>query len=116
MAVEVTVRERASVRFLECSGEIDVPLDLVPLCAEHETNSVLITADALPERFFDLSSGFAGEFLQKMQNYGIRVAAVFPPDRTYTARFTEFLREARKAQQFRAFDDAEGAEAWLVET
>jgi hypothetical protein len=114
VALEVVVLERSAVSFLQCAGEIDAPLDLVPLCAEHGTNRVLVDESSLPEGFFDLSSGWAGEFLQKMQNYGIRVAAVLPSDREYTARFLEFAGEARRGQQFRTFDDREEAEKWLT--
>ena len=74
---------------------------------------LFIDSASFPAAFFDLSSRFAGEFIQKMQNYHIRVATVFASDTAHGERFTEFLREARRGQGFRAFADRADAEAWL---
>jgi hypothetical protein len=57
---------------------------------------------------------FAGEFLQKLQNYRMRAAGVFPADREYGERFSEFLSEAKRGGSFRAFAIRMDAEAWLA--
>jgi hypothetical protein len=62
---------------------------------------VLLEAEQLPPAFFDLRSGFAGEFLQKLQNYQLRVAAVFPTDGEDGNRFREFMAEATLGRTFR---------------
>jgi hypothetical protein len=101
--------------YLEWTDPIDEPLALVTAVIESASHLVLLDAAAFPEAFFDLRSGFAGEFLQKMVNYRVRVAAVFPPDDGYSERFKEFLSEARRGRDFRAFSDRAEAEAWLCE-
>ncbi len=103
-------------RFIECVDSITRPedaLDLVAACMEHDAASVLLESHALPAAFFELRSGFAGEFLQKFSNYQIRLAAVFPSEAEYGDRFREFLSEARRGRAFRAFSARAEAEAWL---
>ena len=72
------------------------------------------TASLLPAEFFDLRTRFAGEFVQKLVNYGLRVAAVFPPDAGQSERFREFVGELRGGHAFRTFETRADAEAWLA--
>ena len=114
--VMVRVVDRGDARFLECVepiAHVDDALVLVSACAEHRSTRVLIAGEQLPDAFFDLSSRFAGELLQKLQNYRIRAAAVFRSDADYSDRFKEFLSEARSSHSFRAFEERAKAEAWL---
>lgn len=115
--MQIQANERDGIRFLECAEPITQmsdALELVTASVENESNLLLLDGARLPEEFFDLSSGFAGEFLLKMQNYRIRVAAVFPADREYSDNFNKFLSEARRSTTFRAFDDRPAAEDWLL--
>jgi Domain of unknown function (DUF4180) len=89
-------------------------MDLVAACFEHDAERVLLESHVLPAAFFDLSSGFAGEFLQKFSNYRIRLGAVFPSKDGYSERFREFLLEARRGRGFRVFSSRPEAEAWLI--
>ncbi len=103
--------------YVECVVKIDrieEALDIVTACIENDTNLLLIESSRLPDDFFDLSTGFAGEFLQKMQNYRVRVAAVIQSNDSHSQRFREFLTEARNGRTFRAFNDRAGAEMWLT--
>jgi hypothetical protein len=109
----VEVAERDGVRFLTCTGRVADPLSLITSAIENRSERVLLDAGDLPESFTDLRSGVAGEFVQKMVNYKIRVAAVFGDDADYPERFREFLREARTNPVFRPFSDRSDAEAWL---
>jgi hypothetical protein len=104
------------VTFTECEidiSRVDDALELVTACIEQQTGKLLIEADRLPDDFFDLKTRFAGEFIQKLQNYRVRLAIVVPPDADHGERFAEFVREARTGSGFRVFDDRAGAEAWL---
>jgi hypothetical protein len=90
-------------------------VDLIGACFEHGARSVLLYAENLPERFFDLSSGEAGEILQKLRTYRMRLAVVAPEERVLmTARFREMEREERLAGDFRLFEDEQSAREWLV--
>lgn len=105
------------IRFLECVDgitRVEDALDLIAGCIEHDSGRVLIESSALPAAFFELRSGFAGEFLQKFSNYRVRLAAVFPSEDAYSDRFREFLLEARRGRDFRVFAARSEAEAWLV--
>lgn len=100
------------VEGLEISQLSDA-LELVSACYEHASHGVLIESSSLPEPFYDLSSRFAGEFVQKLINYQLHVAAVFPQSRTYTERFQEYVHEASNGPQFRSFATREQALEWL---
>ena len=106
-------------RFTECGIDIvrvDDALELVTACIEQETGRVLIDAARLPDEFFDLKTRFAGEFIQKLQNYRVKTAIVVQADADHGERFAEFVREARTGGGFRVFDDRAGAEEWLSRT
>jgi hypothetical protein len=90
-------------------------LDLIAACSEHNTDYVLLDTPVLPDAFFELQTRFAGELLQKLQNYRLRTAVVVSPVQDYGERFTEYLREARKAQYSRLFTSRDEAIAWLVQ-
>ena len=75
--------------------------------------TVLLYASNLPAAFFDLSSGQAGELLQKLQNYGMRVAIVQDADVTMSSRFGEMLAEARRLGILAVVDTREDAQTWM---
>jgi len=115
--MRVEVFDRDGVRVVECVDSITHAADalgLVTACIENDSTRLLLESRHLPAEFFDLRSGFAGELLQKLQNYRIRLAGVFPSEREYGERFSEFLSEAKRGRSFRAFAVRADAEAWLV--
>jgi len=115
--MRVEVFDRDGVRIVECVESITRVADalgLVTACIENDSTRLLLESRHLPAEFFDLRSGFAGELLQKLQNYRIRLAGVFPSEREYGERFSEFLSEAKRGRSFRAFAVRADAEAWLV--
>jgi hypothetical protein len=114
--MRVSVIERNGVRIVVCAeplARVEDALGLVTACIENEA-SLLLEASDLPPAFFELRSGFAGELLQKLQNYRIRLAGVFPPDAAHGPRFAEFVSEARRGRGFRVFAERADALAWLA--
>lgn len=102
---------------IECIAGITNVRDSMELgcaCGDADTDLLFIHAGALPPEFFQLRTGFAGEFVQRLVNSRLRAAAVFDPDGSYPERFREFLLEARRHPQFRAFDSPSDALAWLA--
>jgi PadR family transcriptional regulator, regulatory protein AphA len=89
-------------------------LDLVAACGENLTQRLLIHSASLPEDFFQLSTGLAGEVLLKFSNYRIRAAAVIPNERVNQGRFYEMVLETNRGSQFRVYPSREQAEEWLV--
>lgn len=85
-------------------------------CFAARTQDALLHPANLPSTFFDLSSGMAGEYLQKWRNYRIRVALVAPPGSvTASSRFGEMVAEEAARGAFRLFDTRDAAVAWLEE-
>jgi PadR family transcriptional regulator, regulatory protein AphA len=100
--------------FFEADGApLGDPAAAVVRCIEHGSRALLFDAEALPDAFFDLSTGVAGELVQKLVNYHVRMAAVVPDLAARSARFREFAREANAGRQFRFFETREDAVAWL---
>jgi len=89
-------------------------LDLVGMCGEHEVHKVLLDGDCLDKAFFDLKTGLAGEALLKWSNYWLRVAVVLTLERIGSGRFSEFVMETNRGNQFRVFSDKAAAQAWLT--
>ena len=93
-------------------GPVD-PLRAVVACIESGTFALLLDDGALPDAFFDLSTGVAGDVVQKLVNYGVRMAAVVPALDAHSVRFREFAGEANRFAQFRFFGTRAEAIAWL---
>lgn len=114
--MKVVSIQAAGVPIVECVdaiASVDDALGLISACIERDSQRLLIDARCLPEAFFDLRSRFAGELIQKFENYRLRLAVVFAPDTKRSERFEQFLAEARRGRGFRAFTAREDAEAWL---
>jgi hypothetical protein len=74
---------------------------------------VMLDGPAVPEEFFDLSSGVAGELLHKLSVYRLRLAAVVPDPTVHTPEFQAFVREANRGDQFRFFASRDEALSWI---
>ncbi|MFL5734957.1 MAG: DUF4180 domain-containing protein [Chloroflexia bacterium] len=110
--------EQKIVEGLPGTGLIQSPddvVDLIGACFENKAQAVLLYAENLTERFFDLSSGEAGAILQKFRNYRTRVAVVVSQDGSpQSSKFREMVSEESRGGDFRLFGDREAAEAWLL--
>jgi len=88
---------------------------IVEACSAAQTRFVLLHATNMTPRFFDLSSGEAGEILQKLRSYRVRVALVCPASTTpFSTHFHELVAEENQLPYFRFFESAEAARDWLV--
>ena len=84
-------------------------------CFSNRSRAVLLYADNLTSAFFDLSSGEAGAILQKLRNYGVRLAVVCPHGSVrFSTRFGEMLAEERQRPHFRLFETRREARDWLA--
>ena len=97
---------------LQAPGHV---VELIGACFEHQVRSVLLYPENLTPRFFDLSSGEAGEILQKLRNYQIRLAVVESPGGPpHSPAFQALMLEENKGNDFRIFADRTAALAWLL--
>ena len=72
------------------------------IAAKYKTGTYKIAIDkeAIADEFFILSSGLAGEILQKFVNYHIQ-AAVYGDFSRYTSKpLLDFLRESNRGRHF----------------
>jgi hypothetical protein len=87
---------------------------VIEACWEQGATAALLYADNMSPSFFDLSSGEAGEILQKLRNYHIRLAVVYDPGAVkLSSRFGEMVDDERRGPHFGLFDSRQTAVDWL---
>lgn len=102
-----------AVQLLQSPDDV---ITLIEACFEHRVRTVLLYAESLTARFFDLSSGEAGAILQKLRNYKIQLAVVVVPGGvTLSPKFQAMMVEERHGNDFAIFADRAAAEAWLCD-
>ena len=91
--------------------------DLIGGAWSSRANLIAIPIERLDERFFDLSSGFAGEMLGKFSNYRLRVAFIGDLSEHAAASnaFAAFVREANRGDAAWFVPDVAALEAKLAE-
>ncbi len=62
-------------------------------------DGILLRKENLPEQFFDLKSGFAGEMLQKFSNYRRKLAIVGDFSMYTSKSLKDFIYESNKGSQ-----------------
>jgi hypothetical protein len=78
-------------------------------CFSARVRSVLLYPENLTARFFDLSSGEAGEVLDKLRRYQVRLAIICSPGAVrFSSRFPEILSD-----DLGVFETPEQARRWL---
>ena len=83
---------------------------LIEACVSAHTRRALLYPANLPAAFFDVSSGEAGEILQKLRSFHIRFAVVCPSGAVqFSTRFREIL-----ADDFQVFETRQAALEWLT--
>lgn len=85
------------------------------LSLKYETGASAFAFDkaCFNEAFFRLSSGIAGEVIQKFVNYGVR-AAVFGDFSRYTSKpLRDFIYESNKGHHFGFLSSEAEAVEWL---
>lgn len=114
------VIEKDNGKYLEyASSEVQIrstqdALDIVAACFENDAQLIMIHSEALPDDFFKLRTGLAGEILQKFVNYRFRVAIVVSNEEKIKGKFKELLAETNKGNDYRVFGSTTEAEKWLL--
>jgi hypothetical protein len=113
----IGVRDQAGIRIVEGTpGEplMHRPQDaniVIEACFSAPARVALLYAENLTPRFFDLSSGEAGEILDKLRRCRITLAVVCAPGAVqFSSRFREVLSD-----DLRVFETCEAARLWLAE-
>jgi hypothetical protein len=118
--MELRMVEEAGVKVVEGQpaapfmSTVDDAGRVIEACFSSGVEAALLYADNLTDAFFDLSSGQAGAILQKLRNYGVRLAVVCTPGNvTFSSRFGEMVAEERQRRHFGLFDTRRAALEWL---
>jgi hypothetical protein len=86
---------------------------LVESCANAGVDHLVLYPENLPEGFFDLSSKIAGEVLNKLRIYRVRLAVVRMPGLRLSSRFGEMLADEQRYGYFGLFESLDAALDWL---
>ena len=105
MKIEKIMTDEANIGVVSSEERIIVDtnsaLDLI-MTVQYETGAdrIAIDKDAVSEEFFILSTGIAGEILQKFINYHIK-AAIFRDYSKYTSKpLKDFIYESNHGRDF----------------
>lgn len=74
-------------------------LDFMALSLQDNVQAHIISASSLCPDFFTLSSGLAGEILQKYSNYGLRLAIVGDWSQLKSRSLRDFITECNRGRQ-----------------
>ncbi len=74
-----------------------------------ETKNIAIAKNCITEKFFILSSGLAGEILQKFINYGFRIAVYGDYSRYTSKPLKDFIYESNKGKDVYFTESLEAA-------
>lgn len=90
---------------------------LLESCFETGARDIVLYAENLAPAFFDLSSGMAGDVLQKLRTYGgMRLAVIMSdPQRHASQWFSEMESEERRKGRFGVFATSSDAYAWITQ-
>ena len=73
--------------------EID---DVFSLLFAHNSTAIIIRKENITDSFFDLSTGFAGDILQKFSNYNVRLAIIGDYSSVKSKALNDFIRESNR--------------------
>ncbi len=105
------VASRSSDQFIRTVQNF---LDVLAWGGENKTNLFELRDTNFVAEFYDLKTGLAGEVLQKVSNYGARLAIVGTFDMVMGERFRELMSESNRGSQIRFAQDREEAIQWLM--
>ena len=103
METETLTVNGVTIAVVNSAEKITTPQSALDLAVtvKYETGAqrIAIPKKLLPEEFFILSSGLAGEILQKYINYGIKMAAWGDFSRYTSKPLQDFIRESNEGKQ-----------------
>jgi 3-oxoacyl-[acyl-carrier-protein] synthase III len=119
-AMELSIVDEGGVRVVEgvpdqsFMARVDDADRVIEMCFSGGVSCALLYASNLTAGFLDLSLGEAGAILQKLRNYGVRLAVVCPAGSVqFSSRFGEMVAEERLRNDFAVFETRHAAREWL---
>ena len=102
----------SSIQFIRTAKDF---LELLAWGMEHGTTLFILEDSNFVREFYDLKTGLAGELLQKIPNYRVRLAIVGTFGMVTSDRFRELMAEANKGSQVHFARGRDDALSWLLE-
>lgn len=101
--MEVISANGVEIAIIDHSVKIESTQDMLDLMVstqyETQCSRMIIAKESLPEHFFDLKSGFAGDLLQKFSNYRMKLAIVGDFSSYASKSLRDFIRECNRGNQ-----------------
>jgi Domain of unknown function (DUF4180) len=95
---------------VQCLDEsINSSSDFLDVIANIPSNIVVLKKEMLSESFFDLKTGLAGNILQKVSNYSIKLGIIGDFSMIRSSSFKDFIFESNNNKQVIFIDKLESA-------
>jgi len=94
---------------LTCNSRITSPQDLLDIMARVNSSMLIFKKEMLPESFFDLRSGLAGDIMQKIANYRLKMAVVGDFSGCTSPSLRAFICECNRSSNVVFVDDVNTA-------
>lgn len=88
--------------------------ELLVNCLYLDCNKIILREEQLPDRFFDLKTGVAGDLLQKFSTYSGRLAIIGNFTKFNSKSLEDFIRESNRLGRISFVSDEEAAIKALV--
>lgn len=100
--MDTVTKNGVTVGVLESSTRVETVQDILDLILSaaygERAAGVIIYKECLPERFFDLKTGFAGDVLQKFSNYRFKLAVIGDFSLYNSKSLKDFIYECNKGK------------------
>lgn len=103
----ITIAELTDKNFV--INEVQDALDLMADVSYNGCNRLVVYENNLNSDFFDLSTGFAGEILQKFSNYNLKLAVIGDFSLIESKSLRAFISESNRGNMIFFAEDLQSA-------
>lgn len=103
---DIAIVESAEVVIMDAGSALDF---IVTIGHEYEVSKIIINKSAIIEDFFKLSTGIAGEVVQKFVNYGYRLAIVGDFSKYTSKPLRDYMYECNNGRELYFVADVDAA-------
>ena len=79
-------------------NDVEDALDLIAESGLQDASKIVLYENQVPENFFDLKTGLAGEMLQKFSNYRLQLAIIGDFGKFGSRSLQDFIRECNRGR------------------
>lgn len=117
--MDINILSRSDILYAEIISDdivvktVQDAMDLIAQCGYQGINNIILKVKNITPDFFDLSTGVAGETLQKFTNYRVKLAIVGDFSVYSSKSLKDFIYESNKRADILFVNDVEEAiRAW----